>query len=89
MISSNQAAMRLGIAVSTLSRYLKAGKLPTPKIVMAGDLEVYDWTEEEIEQARRLLPKIANGRKTRWQKARKKQKTPPRAPHRSRSKKKK
>ena len=74
MISTNQAAKLLGVAVSTLSRYLAAGKIPAPKRVMAGDMEVHDWTEEEIERARKLLPKIANGRKTRWQKQREKQK---------------
>ncbi|HEX3092341.1 MAG TPA: helix-turn-helix domain-containing protein [Candidatus Angelobacter sp.] len=71
MISTNQAAKRLGVAVSTLSRYISAGKIPAPKKVMAGDLEVHDWTEEDIAQVRKLLPKIANGRKTRWQKQKK------------------
>jgi hypothetical protein len=28
----------------------------------------YLWTEQDIEQVRKLLPKIANGRKTRYQK---------------------
>jgi excisionase family DNA binding protein len=70
MISTNQAANRLGLAVSTLSRYIAQGKIPAPKVVMAGELEVHDWTEEEIEHVRKLLPKIANGRKTRWQKQR-------------------
>jgi predicted DNA-binding transcriptional regulator AlpA len=68
MISTNQVAKRLGVAVSTLSRYITAGKIPTPKTVMAGDLEVHSWTEEEIERVRELLPKIANGRKTRHKK---------------------
>ena len=47
---------------------------------MAGDLEVHDWTEEEIEQIRKLLPKLANGRKTRWQKLRAKQKAQAKKP---------
>jgi hypothetical protein len=35
------------------------------------------WTETEIEQVRQLLPKIANGRKTRYSKLREKQKAQP------------
>jgi len=34
----------------------------------SGKMTVHLWTEEEIERARALLPKIANGRKTRYQK---------------------
>ena len=74
MISTNQAAKKLGIASSSLSRYIASGKIPPPKTVMAGDLEVHDWTEEEIEQARILLPKIANGRKTRWKRQKEQEK---------------
>ena len=41
-----------------------------------GGRNIHVWTEAEIEHIRRLLPKIANGRKTRWQK----QKAQARAP---------
>jgi hypothetical protein len=44
------------------------GKIPSPPSVTTGDIKVYLWTEADIEQARKLLPKIANGRKTRYQK---------------------
>jgi predicted DNA-binding transcriptional regulator AlpA len=74
MISTNQAAKRLGITGATLSRYIAARKIPAPQTVMAGGLKVHAWTEEEIEHVRKLLPKIANGRKTRYQKLREKQK---------------
>ncbi len=74
MISTNQAAKRLGLNSATLSRYIKAKKIPPPETVMAGGLKVHSWTEEHIEKARKLLPKIKNGRKTRWQKQREKQK---------------
>jgi hypothetical protein len=33
-------------------------------------MRVHDWTEKEIERVRKLLPKIANGRKTRYKKNR-------------------
>ncbi len=66
----------------SLSRYLKAKKIPAPAMATGGGMTVHLWTEEEIERARKLLPKIANGRKTRWQRQREKQKkkTPARAP---------
>jgi len=80
MISTNQAAKKLGITGATLSRYITAGKIPAPETVMAGGLKVHNWTEAEIEHVRKLLPKIANGRKTRWQKPRAKQKAQAKSP---------
>jgi len=72
--STRQAAKKLGIDPMTLGRYIKAGKVPGPKVFESGNMKLHSWTEEEIEQVRKLLPKIANGRKTRYQKLRKKQK---------------
>ena len=80
MLSSEQVAKKLGIRSSTLSRYLAAGKIPRPKSATAGGITIYLWSDEEVEAARKLLPKIANGRKTRYQKSREKQKTPARVP---------
>jgi hypothetical protein len=42
--------------------------------VKAGKRNIHLWTEAEIEHVRQLLPKIANGRKTRYSKLREKQK---------------
>lgn len=42
------------------------------KTVQLGRLKVQSWTEDEVEHLRQLLPKIANGRKTRYQKQNKK-----------------
>jgi len=64
--STRQAAKKLGIGVSTLSRYISEGKLPAPRIVTIGDLQVHSWTERDIERVREILPKIQNGRKTRY-----------------------
>jgi hypothetical protein len=36
-----------------------------------GDFKVFSWTEEDVEHVRKLLPKIANGRKTRYSKVKK------------------
>jgi excisionase family DNA binding protein len=86
LYSTRQAAKRLGIGVSTLSQYISRKKIPAPKTVKIGDLEVHSWTEVEIENVRKLLPKIANGRKTRYQKLReKKKKTHPAVPHKTRN----
>lgn len=54
--------------MSTLSRYISLKKIPKPQSVTSGGMTVHLWTEEEIENVRKLLPKIANGRKTRYQK---------------------
>jgi predicted DNA-binding transcriptional regulator AlpA len=66
--STSQAAKKLGLQVGTLARYIAVGKLPTPTILKVGTASLHAWTEEEIENARQLLPKIANGRKTRYKK---------------------
>jgi hypothetical protein len=90
--STRQAARKLGITNVTLIRYIQAGKVPAPKSATSGGMTIHFWTEEEIEHVRRLLPKIANGRKTRYQKLREKQdKTSAGAPvpHKTRKTKKK
>jgi predicted site-specific integrase-resolvase len=67
-LSTRQAAKKLGIDHSTLAKYLVGGKLAPPETVTVGKRIVHMWTEEEIERVRKLLPKIANGRKTRYKK---------------------
>jgi predicted site-specific integrase-resolvase len=78
--STSQAAKKLGLGLKTLSRYIEQGKVPPPTILKVGTATLHSWTAEQIEHVRKLLPKIANGRKTRYQKLREKQKkTQPRA----------
>src|SRR6476620_663958 len=91
LYSTRQAAKKLGIPHNTLTQYLAAGKLPLPKGIIPGIRPTHVWTEEEIEHVRQLMPKIANGRKTRYSKLREKQKPQPGAavPHKSRKTKKK
>jgi predicted transcriptional regulator len=81
--SSTQAAKRLGLTPAAITKYIKAGKIPEPKAIWVGNFKVYSWTDADIEHVRQLLPKIANGRKTRYQKTKEKQKTRPMAavPH--------
>jgi hypothetical protein len=87
--STRDAAKKLGIAMSTLSRHIRLKKVGAPKSVTSGGMTIHLWTEEEIEHVRRLLPKIVNGRKTRYQKLREKQKNAPAGvpvPHKQRRK---
>jgi predicted DNA-binding transcriptional regulator AlpA len=89
--STRQVAKKLGIGHTTLVQYVEAGKVPAPEAVIPGERPTHLWTEEEIEHVRQLLPKIANGRKTRYSKLREKQKaqaTKP-APRKKRTPKKK
>src|SRR5258708_3281622 len=66
--STRQAAKQLGIDLATLSRYIRAKKVPSPRSETSGGMTIHFWTQAEIEHVRQLLPKIANGRKTRYKK---------------------
>jgi predicted site-specific integrase-resolvase len=91
-LSTTQAAKKLGLAHNTLAQYIRVGKVPAPKAVTSGGTSVHLWTEEEIEAVRKLLPKIANGRKTRYQRLREKEQKAPAgvpAPHKKKQTKKK
>jgi predicted DNA-binding transcriptional regulator AlpA len=68
LYSTNEVAKRLGLGLKTLARYIEDEKVPAPTFLKAGKSTYHAWTEEEIEHVRKLLPKIANGRKTRYQK---------------------
>ena len=59
----------------TLHRYIRAKKIPVPKLQELGGARVRIWTDQDIETVRALLPKIANGRKTRYQKEKRRTKT--------------
>ena len=78
--STRQAAKILGIAHTTLAHYIETGKVPAPEAVIPGIRPTHVWTEKEIDHLRHVLPKIANGRKTRYQKSGDKKKTQAVAP---------
>ena len=61
--STREAAKKLGLSPIALSRYIASGKVPSPEVVTTGRHTLHLWTEEEIENVRRLLPTIANGRR--------------------------
>jgi excisionase family DNA binding protein len=73
MLSTNQVAKQLGLTTATLSRYISSGKIPAPKMVKSGGMTIHLWTEKDINRVKKILPKIANGRKTRYEKQRKTQ----------------
>jgi len=75
--STRQAAKILGLSNSALSRYIAAKKVPAPKAQVIGGAEIRSWTDTDIEKVRKLLPRIANGRKTRYQKQKKRKKNTP------------
>jgi predicted DNA-binding transcriptional regulator AlpA len=67
-LSTEQVAKKLGISKSALSHYILTGKVAAPTETMAGGIRLRLWSESEIRRLRQALPKIANGRKTRYQK---------------------
>lgn len=67
-LSTREAAKKLGIDHSTLANYVAIGKVPPPETVTVGRRIVHMWTDDDIVHVRELLPKIANGRKTRYKK---------------------
>jgi excisionase family DNA binding protein len=75
LYSTPQAAKKLGLGRRTLDRYIAEKKIEAPRPLEVGDSRVRAWTEEDIEKVRKILPKIANGRKTRYQKERAKKKS--------------
>jgi predicted site-specific integrase-resolvase len=78
--STRQAAKKLGISWPTLNRFIASGKIPVPPVTELGSARVRVWSPEDIEKARRVLPSIKNGRKIRYQKLRKKQRSEARTP---------
>lgn len=74
MFSTREAAKKLGLQARTLSRYIQQGKIPAPQILQVGSASLHAWSEEDIERARKLLPNLPDGRKTRWQKQKQKEK---------------
>lgn len=64
--STVQAAKKLGISMMTIHRYIVGEKIPVPPMQRVGNVRVRLWSERDIERVRALLPKIADGRKTRY-----------------------
>ena len=63
--STREAAKKLGISFTSINRYIGEKKIPVPPLIEIGSTSARLWSEEDIERVRVILPKIANGRKTR------------------------
>lgn len=74
--STREAAKKLGISLLTLQRYIAKNKIPVPSLTKIGGGKLRIWTEQDIEKVRRVLPSLKNGRKTRWQKQKRKSTKP-------------
>lgn len=66
--SSRQAAEKLGLHLGTLQKYIAEGKIPVPPLLEVGAGKLRVWTDADIAKVQEILPKIANGRKTRYKK---------------------
>jgi predicted site-specific integrase-resolvase len=66
--STREAARKLGLHLVTVQNYIAVGKIPVPPLQEFGGGKLRVWTDADIEKVRKLLPKIANGRRTRYQK---------------------
>lgn len=71
--STREVARKLGLHFTTLHRYIAAKKVPLPPLTRLAGVKVRLWSDADVERVQALLPKIANGRKTRYQKKRKPQ----------------
>lgn len=69
MLSTRDAAKKLGLSFTSLNRYIGAKKIPLPPLVRVGGVRVRLWSDKDIAKVRVLLPKIRNGRKLRYRKA--------------------
>lgn len=52
----------------TIQRYIAAEKIPVPPLERVGGGRFRIWTDGDIDKVRKILPTIANGRKTRYKK---------------------
>ena len=69
--STRDAAKQLRLSHVALLKYIAAGKIPAPEVVHVGRFRLHKWTAADVERVRKILPKIANGRKTRYKKKKK------------------
>ena len=66
--STREAAKKLGIGFSTLRKYATQGSIPLPPVTRVGGVKVRLWSDQDLHRIRDMLPRIANGRKTRHRK---------------------
>jgi predicted DNA-binding transcriptional regulator AlpA len=67
-LSTRDAAKKLGVSFTSLNRYIAAKKIPLPRVVRVGGVKVRLWSEKDVARVEAVLPKLKNGRKTRYKK---------------------
>lgn len=67
MYATRDVAKKLGLSLITLKRYIAARKIPVPPLKSLGNISARLWSDRDVERVKEILPKIANGRKTRYQ----------------------
>jgi hypothetical protein len=67
-LSTRDAAKRLGLSFTSLNRYIAAKKIPLPPLIRVGGVRVRLWSDKDIAKVQDILPKLKNGRKTRYKK---------------------
>lgn len=67
-LSTRDAAKKLGLSFTSLNRYIAAKKIPLPPLVRVGGVRVRLWNDKNIAKVQAILPKLMNGRKTRYKK---------------------
>jgi len=66
--STREAATKLRLSFTSLNRYIAAKKIPFPPLSRVGGVRVRLWSDKDIAKVRAVLPKLKNGRKTRYKK---------------------
>jgi len=66
--SSREVAKKAKLHLGTLQRYIAEGKIPAPPLLQVGAGKLRIWSDDDVGKVLEALPKIANGRKTRYKK---------------------
>ena len=61
--STRQTARKLGIDPMTLSRYIRSGKVPAPKMLEVGSASLHAWTDADVELSANSCPKSKTAEK--------------------------
>jgi len=63
LLSTRDAAKKLGVTLLTLQRHVSAGTLNAPPLTKVGGVTVRLWTLRDIKNARAILADVKPGRK--------------------------
>ena len=63
LLSTREAAKKLGVTILTLQRHVLAKTIDAPKLQTVGGVTVRLWSARDIEKARKVLAGIKPGRK--------------------------